>query len=39
MTDSWARDGVPTGRLVVVTADGARSLHAAPRGLLRAVSA
>ena len=30
------RHGVQTGELVVVTADGARSLHAAPRGLLQA---
>jgi Xaa-Pro aminopeptidase len=33
------RHGVQTGELVVVTTDGARSLHAAPRGLLRAASA
>lgn len=33
------RHGVQTGELVVVTADGARSLHAAPRGLLRAGAA
>jgi Xaa-Pro aminopeptidase len=31
------RHGVQTGELVVVTAEGARSLHHAPRGLLRAV--
>lgn len=33
------RHGVQTGELVVVTVDGARSLHGAPRGLLRAVPA
>jgi Xaa-Pro aminopeptidase len=30
------RLGVQTGELIVITDDGARSLHAAPRGLLRA---
>ena len=33
------RLGVQTGELVVITEDGARSLHAAPRGLLSAASA
>lgn len=33
------RHGVQTGELVVVTAGGARSLHGARRGLLRAASA
>lgn len=32
------RHGVQTGELVMVTADGARSLHGAPLGLLRAAA-
>ena len=32
------RRGVQTGELIVITDDGARSLHAAPRGLLSAVA-
>ncbi len=36
---SDGRRGVQTGELVAVAADGARTFHATPRGLLAAPSA